>query len=314
MARQVSISRFQQMQQAAAEEDAEATTRLKEIGYGPIEPETEQEHRVAGRAEALAAELGKQLSYDVDADGLVLDVRAAEMTPDRGVEAGDRHVYIRDEDGNLPQFSGAGADDESTTSKIIPSDRDFNGKLYREAPELALIAELLIAEHGFLAELVNCDIRWYWRRKTGVSKGRVKIGFMKRASDLLGHFSGADFIGWLSATTARDGKFTDQQVEAAVFHQLCHVGSDDNGNWIFAPHDFEGFAAEVRAYGTWTSDLKLGGTAFVAAHQMGLFDAADEDEDEDDEITATASELDDLPTDEQIDAARAADDLADDDL
>jgi hypothetical protein len=58
------------------------------------------------------------------------------------------------------------------------------------------------------------------------------------------------------------------------------VGADDKGNWIFSPHDFEGFAQEVRHYGTWTSDLKLGGTAFVAAHQMGLFTDEDDDEDE----------------------------------
>jgi hypothetical protein len=216
--------------------------------------------------------------YDVESDGSVRDWRRPDTTPDRG-DVTTVHTITDDE----PRFSGAGAmyEGERPMAQCIPQDIAFNGRQYRDAPELANIAEKLIGEHGFLEQLANCDVRWYWKRKTGVSKGRVKIGFMKRASDLLGHFSGADFIGWLSATTARDGKFTDEQVTAAVFHQLCHIGSDDSGNWIFAPHDFEGFAAEVRVFGTWTSDLKLGGNAFVAAHQMGLFTDEDEDDDED---------------------------------
>jgi hypothetical protein len=170
------------------------------------------------------------------------------------------------------------AADERVASELVPADDLFSGQQYLAAPELADIAERVIAQHGFLQEIASCDIRWYWKRKTGVSKGRVKIGFMKRASDLLGHFSGADFIGWLSATTARDATFDDRQIEAAVFHQLCHVGWDDNGNWIFQPHDFEGFGAEVRHYGPWTEELRVGGKAFSAATQLGFdFDESDDD-------------------------------------
>jgi hypothetical protein len=239
--------------------------------------------------------------YDVESDGSVRDWRRPDTTPDRG-DVTTVHT-ITDEE---PRFSGAG-DGQQANMFLVPSDAAFNGRQYRDAPELANIAERLIGEHGFLGELVNCDVRWYWKRKTGVSKGRVKIGFMKRASDLLGHFSGADFIGWLSATTARDGKFTDTQIEAAVFHQLCHIGSDDSGNWIFAPHDFEGFAAEVRVFGTWTSDLKLGGSAFVAAHQMGLFTDGDEDEDAEDDGSGVLIHADGTPlTDDEIAEQEAA--------
>jgi len=166
---------------------------------------------------------------------------------------------------------------------LVPDDEAFNGKLYSAAPELESIAENLIERHGFFSELAACDIRYFWRRRTGVSKGRVQIGFLKRASDLLGHYSGADFILWLSATTARDGRFTDRQVEAAVFHQLCHLSVDDEGNYIKLAHEFEGFSRELTAYGPWTEDLRAGGKAFVRAHQMGLFDDEGRDTDDDDE-------------------------------
>lgn len=217
---------------------------------------------------------------DVGPDGIVENVREPEKTPDRGPDVGTTHHTVTDEE---PRFSGGGIVDGPTSNKI-PTDAQFNGKAYLEAPELANIAEELIGRHGFLEDHENCVIRWYWKRKTGVSKGRVTIGMMKRASDLLGHLTGADFIGYLSATTLRNAGFTDQQIEAAVFHELLHIGSDDKGNFISVPHDFEGFAAEVRVYGTWTESLKLGGQAFSVATQLGLdLDGAagcDDDEDE----------------------------------
>jgi hypothetical protein len=168
---------------------------------------------------------------------------------------------------------------------LVPDDAAFDGKLYRAAPELETIGKNLIEQHGFFEDVADCDVRYFWRRKTGVTKGRVKIGLLKRASDLLGHYSGADYILWLSATTARDGKFTDRQVEAAVFHQLCHLSTDDNGDYIKVGHDFEGFARELTQYGPWTTELAAGGRAFLTAHQLGMFDADgdDDDEDEDDD-------------------------------
>lgn len=235
---------------------------------------------IVAEAERIWVSLDRKRShtYSVELDGTVRDWRRPDTTPDRG-DVTELHTLTDDE----PRFSGGGdGQAEGRDLYAVPTDAQFNGKLYRDAPDLANRAETLIERHGFLSDLVNCEIRYFWKRKTGVSKGRVKIGYCKRASDLLGHFTGADFIVWLSATTARDGKFTDTQVEAALFHQLLHIGTDDSGNFIFAPHDFEGFGAEIRHYGTWTEDLKLGGTAFVAAHQMGLFDS-DEDEGLEDE-------------------------------
>lgn len=220
-------------------------------------PTSVAEFQQAQRGETdTAADPGPH-EYDVDPDGSIRDWRRPDTTPDRG-------------DVTRSVVNDAAAEPDAYG---VPTDAQFNGRLYRDAPDLANIAELLIGEHGHLSGLMNCDIRYYWRRKTGVSKGRVVIGQCKRASDLLGHLSGADFIVWLSATTARDGGFTRRQVEAAVFHQLCHIETDEDGNFISARHDFEGFAAEVRHYGTWTEDLKLGGSAFSAARQMGLFDA-----------------------------------------
>lgn len=175
----------------------------------------------------------------------------------------------------------AEAQGEAQASRLIPDDIAFTGSAYLDAPQLASIADRLIGQHGFLGELAGADIRWFWKRKTGVAKGKLKVGLVKRASDFLGHFTDADFLVWLSATTAREGAFDDRKVEAAVFHQLCHIGTDDKGNYIYLPHDFEGFGQEIRHYGPWTEDLKIGGNAFQAAVQLGFeFSEADDEDDE----------------------------------
>lgn len=188
-----------------------------------------------------------------------------------------------------PRFSGGGAADDDEDRFPVPSDASFANKLFADAPELANIAEKLIGEHGYLDNLRACRIRYLWKRKTGVSKGRLKIGYIARVSELLAHaYPGVDFVIWLSASTARESRFSPTQVEAAILHQLCHVGEDDTGNWIKLPHDFEGFAAEVRAFGAWTEDLKVGSRAFTTAVQLGLELDADDEDDED---------LDDRPDD-----------------
>lgn len=234
---------------------------------------------------------GSQRVYDVAPDGIVEGVRPADMTPDRGPDVGETHHTITDDE---PRFSGGGAEDDDESDRFpVPSDISFANKLFADAPELANIAEKLIGEHGYLDNLRACRVRYLWKRKTGVSKGRLKIGYIARVSGLLAHaYPGVDFVVWLSAMTAREARFSPLQIEAAVLHQLCHVGEDDNGNWIKMPHDFEGFAAEVRSYGVWTQDLKVAQQAFSVAQQMGLFD---EDGDDDDTGEIDADDLEDLP-------------------
>jgi hypothetical protein len=83
--------------------------------------------------------------YDV-VDGEVRDWRRPDTTPDRG-DVTTVHTITDDE----PRFSGAGAEGaQQANSFLVPTDAAFNGRQYRDAPELANIAEKLIGEHGFL--------------------------------------------------------------------------------------------------------------------------------------------------------------------
>jgi hypothetical protein len=205
-----------------------------------------------------------------------------------------------------PRFSGGGAADFDDLpfvprSEWIPSDGAFMNDRHKAAPELANLAEKLIHEHGFFEDLVNCRIDYKWRRKGTNSKGKRAIGKLERVSGIWSAYVPYNFVVWLAADTARLANFTDRQVEAALFHQLCHVGQDAKGNWIRVGHDFEGFGTEVRHYGPWTEDLKIGSQAFTVAVQLGLDLDADDDDEEDDEDDRIGMEGDGAFDPEQAD-------------
>ena len=253
---------------------------------------------------------------DVNPDGTLRDWRRPENTPDRGEGVGETHHTVTDDE---PRFSGAGAHmTDGPTSRLIPSDAEFQKRQYIDAPALSNLADVLIERHGFLEQLEECRIDFKWQRTGTNWKGKRSIGKLKRVSGEFVDYCPAQFIVSLAADTARLAGFTDRQVEAALFHQLLHIDRDKKGNWIRVGHDFEGFGTEVRHYGPWTEDLKIGGQAFTAAHQMGLFDQAgtcddDEDTDEDDDGAGVLIHADGTPmTAEEIAEMEAAE-LADDD-
>lgn len=255
----------------------------------PVDPKPdEQAERMAARAEGAVSAMATA-RITVDGSGSVVDVRPAEMTPDRGDGVGETHHTITDAD---PRFSGGGADDDPEPSRLIPTDGAFFNERHKAAPELANLAEKLIDEHGFLERLRHCRIDYKWRRKGTNSNGKRAIGKLERVSGIWSAYVPYSFVIWLAADTARLAQFSDRQVEAALFHQLAHIDQDAKGNWIRIGHDFEGFGSEVRHYGPWTEDLKIGSQAFTVAVQLGLDMDADDEEDERAEEDGATDEYD----------------------
>lgn len=173
-------------------------------------------------------------------------------------------------------------DDERQASELVPDDAAFNGARFRNAPELMALSDVLIRRHEQFGSLAFCSIDYRWRRVGPQSKGKRAIGKLERVSGVWTAYCEYQFVVWLAADTARLAGFDDRQLEAAVFHQLAHIGQDAKGNWIKNGHDFEGFGAEIRAYGPWTEDLEIGSRAFSEAVQLGLDLDADGDDDDSD--------------------------------
>lgn len=130
------------------------------------------------------------------------------------------------------------------------------------ADDVRRLAERLIEQNESFRHLRDMRLEYRWKREGGKSKGKATLGKCIKATGLLRHFTQFDFVIWLAADHARDAFMTYRQVEALVFHELCHAGRDEQGRPSVEAHDFEGFGKELQVYGAWTSDLRIAERAF----------------------------------------------------
>lgn len=128
---------------------------------------------------------------------------------------------------------------------------------YVPAPDLAARAAHLIETRPHLEHLAPLRIGYVWKRKGGSAKGKPKLGQCQRASGLLAHYSELDFVVWLAADWAVELGLTDKQLEAALYHELLHIGCDpESGEAVLVGHDVEMFRAEVEHYGLWRPAIR----------------------------------------------------------
>ncbi len=160
----------------------------------------------------------------------------------------------------------------------VPEDADFvvdgRHQLWLPAPELAELAGEIIAAHSdVLQGARSSQIQYLWRRKGPYSNHRPVFGRCVKASGLLRYFGRSDFVIWLAADHIRNYGLTGRQLEALLFHELMHVGlvSDQQGNVrpALRPHQWEGWAEEIRRYGLWWEPLERIGEA---VRQMPLWE------------------------------------------
>lgn len=145
----------------------------------------------------------------------------------------------------------------------IPRESAFAGD-YRPAPELERIALRLIAtdrRFGFLADW-TASFSFLWKRKGGQSGGVAMLGKCQALGGVARHYAGKSYLIWLAADHCRGLRFTARQVEALVFHQLCHLApgevDEETGEQeppVIVGHDFDGFLAELETYGAWRKEL-----------------------------------------------------------
>lgn len=176
-------------------------------------------------------------------------------------------------------FTEAGALGSSPISLYpVPEDSEFEG--YRsgfiEAPKLADIARRLIKACGErFAHLTGVSIAYAWKRKGGVSKGRSKFGVIQKVSGAASFLADEQyqFLVWLGADNVRENEFTERQVEALIYHELCHtVFDDEKDEVVLVGHEFEGFRDELQRYGLWNKGVENFARAVVEPMQQSLFE------------------------------------------
>lgn len=144
-----------------------------------------------------------------------------------------------------------------TGAPVVPTEDEFGDYTYLDAPSIERIADALIERKPEFAHLGMYSIGYFWKVKAGKKMGKVVAGKESKASGLLAYKLQATYVIEVSADVART--FNNLQLEALVYHELCHLGvdEDDDGNTTprVAAHDIEMFLAEYRSYGPWHLDL-----------------------------------------------------------
>ena len=160
-----------------------------------------------------------------------------------------------------------------TNRIVIPSDSDFEeGQEFLPSVELADLGYQLIARHPELAHLERHPIAYAWRREGGSSGGAARLGQCRLLSGYARYISESEFLITLSADHCRAFALTTRQLEALLFHELCHAAEDPKtGKSKLRPHDLEVFVAEIEHYGLWTAELRDASDTFrQATLPMGL--------------------------------------------
>jgi hypothetical protein len=156
-----------------------------------------------------------------------------------------------------------GGDPEQLYPVPAPEEFEKAATEYLDAEDLAAIGEALIKKQGGFGYLKELKIVYLWKEKGGESKGKAVLSRCQRPKGLLAKFCAADFIVWLAADHHRAFRSTRFQIEATVFHELCHTDYDeDKDKPRLAGHDYEGFCREVELYGAWRPDLEKASKAF----------------------------------------------------
>lgn len=144
----------------------------------------------------------------------------------------------------------------------VPKAFEKEGGDFIDAEEIEKVGAALIDVRKELEPLREAAIRYLWQKSGGTSAGKAVLGRCRRPRGLLAKFCAADFIITISADHVTTAQLTRFQMEALVFHELCHASMDQQKGARLLPHDYEGFNAEVTHYGAWRPDLQRAQVAF----------------------------------------------------
>ena len=144
-----------------------------------------------------------------------------------------------------------------------------------------LVKRLVHEHHGELRE-ARIALAWATSWKADID-GRVKLGQLKKASDLDRELRPVDFVIVINRTFYEDANVSDAQREALLDHELYHGGRkldtngedmvDERGRPVFRlrKHDLEEFAEIAERYGCWKRDLEAFAAALRRSKQGELF-------------------------------------------
>lgn len=136
--------------------------------------------------------------------------------------------------------------------------QDCNEQVYQ-----VLQAALNTDEHRYLKAYSG---RALFCKKIKRSKARRTLASIKLLADVERLISGADFVIIIDYFFWRENP---EKQEALLFHELCHLQSDDTGKLSTVSHDVEEFYSVIAKYGDWMKEIKQ---FTESAKQFDLFE------------------------------------------
>lgn len=114
--------------------------------------------------------------------------------------------------------------------------------------EYAAIGEMLIANYDEFKDIREAEITIVYLASTHAKKqkGKLVFGQCEKIADKYKWGIPADFT--ITVFEPNIEGFTPEQVEALIFHELLHIGIEDDRLFI-RPHDIEDFSAVLKKYG-----------------------------------------------------------------
>jgi hypothetical protein len=166
----------------------------------------------------------------------------------------------------------------------VPGTSAFSGKDFIiDPPELvAMVRDMIFECSPEFDHLQAASIEVAWKRKGGMANGGVQVSGHKRSDAHAVAHGAKEFILWVAADIP--GPVTREQVERAVYHELCHLGYNENtGEVKIVDEPVKYFPSERRRYGIVAAepDGAEGQSDVVDGHAEDVTDNAEPGDDGD---------------------------------
>ena len=114
----------------------------------------------------------------------------------------------------------------------------------------AALAHDVIYEYKELEHLRHSDVQIIYlaSEHEKKSKGKIVYGQCEKVADKYKWGIPCDFT--ITIFEPNVGGFTEDQLKIVLFHELLHVGIDEDGEFSIRPHDLEDFKAVIDRFGT----------------------------------------------------------------
>ncbi len=125
--------------------------------------------------------------------------------------------------------------------RLLDSDFERLDVEYIVSPSMADLGRYLIETKRCLKHLKSTSFAYLWKAKGGQSGGKMTLGKCTKTPPLVKTYEHSTFTIWLAHDHCKEFNLSDDQMEALLYHELCHavieeVENEETGDVKFKPN------------------------------------------------------------------------------